>query len=287
MNPLDKEELKAFLKIIKNDMPLHTEITTKIKHLFSQGMPKNLMDYSVKIDNKFLNDNLHTIEEMEYRKKGITNDFKNYQHKYYDEYGILNHDLYFEHEGTIYPKLAGGSFFSQSFLSTSSASLNRTSSSTNGADLTTEASNASGNNIAGYIYAFHLSTGVIGHLYDRVAFRRELGTASGQLRYGSYDSQSSVPTNKMCDTGLFNSPANSSYVLQSVTEYALTTTENWTAILGDATGTTAPYFYYKFPVATSNNAYDLTNATTFVNPANAAWDATNYVLAFESKLVHS
>lgn len=280
MNPLDKEEFTEILKIIKNDMPIHTDTSVKIKCSFSQGMPKNLKEYSDKVDNKFLNNNLHTIEEMEYRKKGITNDFKNYQHKYYDESGILNHDLYFEHEGTTYPKLHGACGFIINPYIMKPATLN-------GADLTTEASNTSGNNLNGYIYAGLLSTGVIGHLYDRIAFRRELGTASGQLRYGSYDSQSSVATNKMCDTGLFNSPANSSYVLQSVTEYALTTTENWTAILGDATGTTAPYFYFKYPTATANNAYDQTSATTFFNPANAAWNATNYSLAFESKLVHS
>ena len=280
MNPLDKEEFTEILKIIKNDMPIHTDTSVKIKCSFSQGMPKNLKEYSDKVDNKFLNDNLHTIEEMEYRKKGITNDFKNYQHKYYDESGILNHDLYFEHEGTTYPKLHGAcGFIIDPYIMKPAV--------VNGADLTTEASNLSGNNLAGYIYAGLLSTGVIGHLYDRIAFRRELGTASGQLRYCSYDSQSSVATNKMCDTGLFNSPANSSYVLQSVTEFALTTTENWTAILGDATGTTAPYFYYKYPTATANNAYDLSSATTFFNPANAAWDGTNYALAFESKLVHS
>ena len=162
MNPLDKEELKAFLKIIKNDMPKHTDNTVKIKRSFSQGMPKSLKEYSDKVDNKFLNDNLHTIEEMEYRKKGVTNDFKNYQHKYYDESGILNHDLYFEHEGTTYPKLHGACGFIINPYIMKPATVN-------GAQIETGTSIGQSNFGGNYINLFKLpNTGFIATVYDRI-----------------------------------------------------------------------------------------------------------------------
>lgn len=191
MNPLDKEELKAFFKIIKKDMPIHTENTAKIKRLYSQGMPKNLMEYSNKVDNKFLNNNLHIIEEMESRKKGITDDFKNYQNKYYDESGILNHDLYFEHDNKIYSKISGGSFFNQSFLSTSFASLNR-SSKVLGAEVETDGTTSTPNNsTANFIDIGKCSNFVVNTWYDQTKFH--INVAAGNVRTCLYLDSSNTP----------------------------------------------------------------------------------------------
>ena len=275
MNPLDKEELKAFLKIIKNDMPLHTDTSAKIKCSFSQGMPKNLKEYSDKVDNKFLNDNLHTIEEMEYRKKGITDDFKNYQHKYYDESGILNHDLYFEHEGTIYPKLAGGSFFSQSFLSTSSASLNRTSSPTNGAEIETGTSIGQANFGMNRIELFPLpNTGVIGTLYNRIALY-EAGS-SGNRRIACYSG--STPTELLGESASF--AHETSYTFQSVTEFSLLATQNWVSALADTNNN-----YRYFSGASGIRKHKVFTFGAYPNPAGTGY--TDGTESAQMKIAHS
>ena len=275
MNPLDKEELKAFLKIIKNDMPKHTDNTVKIKRSFSQGMQKNLKEYSDKVDNKFLNDNLHTIEEMVYRKKGITNDFKEYQNKYYDESGILNHDLYFEHEGTIYPKLAGGSFFSQSFLSTSSASLNRTSSPTNGAEIETGTSIGQANFGMNRIELFPLpNTGVIGTLYNRIALY-EAGS-SGNRRIACYSG--STPTELLGESASF--AHETSYTFQSVTEFSLLATQNWVSALADTNNN-----YRYFSGASGIRKHKVFTFGAYPNPAGTGY--TDGTESAQMKIAHS
>lgn len=231
MNPLDKEELKAFFKTVKNDMPKHTDNTMRVKGVYSQGLPKNLQEYSTKINNKFLNDNLHIIEEMEYRRKGITDDFKNYQNKYYDESGILNHDLYFKHDDKIYAKISGGSYFNQNMLSFSHASVNRA---VNGAELSSGADEINnGTGSSGEIQANKaISLGIIGKLYDRIAL--SVTNSSGNIHEGVYD-DSTGPNVLLADTGSIACPASSSYAFQSVTEFSLTTTQIWLALEADNT----------------------------------------------------
>ena len=230
MNPLDKEELTEILKIIKNDMPVHTDRTAKIKHTQYKRFPKSLFQESIKIDNKFLNDNLHTIEEMEYRKKGITNNFKNYQNKYYDESGILNHDLYFKHEGTIYPKLHGAC----GFIIDPYRAVVR-----NGAELTSGSTTSIPANLTAYIYCSKLSIGIIGQYYDRVA--HNVFTAAGNIRMAVYQDNGgspSIPNTLYQQTSSAATTADFTYRL--LTEFALTTSQNWTAFQTDSS-TTAIY----------------------------------------------
>ena len=268
MNPLDKEELKAFLKIVEKDMPIHTDKIAKIKRSYSQGMPKNIKEYSDKVDNKFLNDNLHTIEEMEYRKKGITDDFKNYQHKYYDESGILNHDLYFKHDDKIYAKVSGGSFFNQNAISFSNASLNRK---VNGTQLTT-VDTVNSTNIAevSYILASQLSTsGTVGHYYDRITMN-VIGTPTGNVRMALYDNFTSSPKNLVVESS--SSAAVTSANVLSITESALTTTSSWLAFqasgsfVNNTSTTTPPSSGFRYYFA---QAYGV-----FTNPFSGATTST-------------
>ena len=218
MNPLDKEELKAFLKIIKKDMPIHTDDTVKIKCSYSQDMPKNLMDYSQKIDNEFLNDNLHTIEEMEFRKKGITNNFKNYQNKYYDKSGILNHDLYFEHENKIYAKISGACGFIINPYNFAPIAPPAPDLSTNYTDTT----------FAGVDHLImtgcKFSAGVIGDKYNRIKSR--LSTAAGNYKMGVYQQTSNVPSTLYNGTGSLTA-VNDNW--ESLTELTLVQTTVWGA----------------------------------------------------------
>lgn len=97
MNPLDSLELQAFMRNLNQEMPIHTETTAKIKRSYSQGMPKNLMEYSAHVDNKFLNQNLAIIEEIMHRnpKHPIPQWFRDYQVRHYAKFGILKGDQIF------------------------------------------------------------------------------------------------------------------------------------------------------------------------------------------------
>ena len=272
MNPLDKEELKAFLKIIKNDMPKHTDNTVKIKRSFSQGMPKSLKEYSDKVDNKFLNDNLHTIEEMEYRKKGVTNDFKNYQHKYYDESGILNHDLYFEHDGKIYPKVSGGSFFNQSMLSTSFASLNRTVK-ISGAEVETDGTTSNPNNSTeNFIDVAKCSVFVANTWYDQTKFH--INVAAGNVRTCIYLDSSNTPDVLGGESASLAAVANYT-TIYPVGECEILTTTGWIGHNCDsaslrwhywAAGGTYRHYVYPFTFGAFPNP--LTGDTAAANSAN-------------------
>ena len=96
-NPLDLQELQPFIRNMEKEMPIHTDNTAKIKRSYSQGMPKNFMDYSAFVDNHFLNDNLAIIEEMNHRdaKHPIPRWFREYQIKHFAKFGILNKDRFF------------------------------------------------------------------------------------------------------------------------------------------------------------------------------------------------
>ena len=242
MNPLDKEELKAFIKIVKDKMPIHTDKTASIPYPFSQGLPKNIMEISNKVDNKFLNDNLHTIEEMEYRKKGITNDFKNYQNKYYNESGILNHDLYFEHEGKIYPKVRGASFFSQNSLSFSNASLNRTTAGTEVFTTTTEiATGGVGLNADTLGASIFAGTPTSGGSYNQIALHNETYAHTANYRLGVAD-DNSAPNNiySGSDTGSIAIPTTAQYTYKPMTS-AITLTQSTAWAVWNVSGTCVIY----------------------------------------------
>ena len=276
MNPLDKEELKAFFKIIKKDMPIHTDTSVKIKCSFSQGMPKNLKEYSDKVDNKFLNNNLHTIEEMEYRKKGITNDFKNYQHKYYDESGILNHDLYFEHDNKIYAKVSGCQGFSIKNVGfTNKYQTAEVVPPVNGAQIETGTSIGQGNFGMNRIELFPLpNTGVIGTLYNRIALN-EAGSA-GNRRIACYSG--STPTELLGESASF--AHETSYTFQSVTEFSLLATQNWVSALADTNNN-----YRYFSGASGIRKHKVFTFGAYPNPAGTGY--TDGLESAQMKIAHS
>lgn len=266
MNPLDKEELKAFFKIIKNDMPLHTDNSMKIKMSYDMGFPKDIKEHSVKINNKFLNNNLHIIEEMEYRKKGITCDFKNYQNKHYDESGILNHDLYFKHDDKIYAKVSGGSFFNQNALSFSNASLNRIASS---AELETTSTDDNNISLASNGIDLYFVTGVIGTVYNQLAVKM-IGT-TGNVKIGCYaDNGSSAPSTLLADSG--SNASATGYTYRTVTEFTLTTAKTWLAVLfsnlNDGVDARVAANTKNYKVLGSFNLPSPINVSTYADDAN-------------------
>ena len=203
-------------------MPKHTDVTASIPRTQFASLPKNIMDFSEKVDNKFLNDNLHTIEEMEYRKKGITDVFRNYQNKYYADREILNHDLYFTHEGKTYPRVSGAQpMIIQPFRFTTPV---------NGADLVTNAGESGTSAIGGSPYVVIMNkvktVGTVGEYYDQVAIN--VTVAAGNLRLCVYKDNAGDPDARyVADTGSFAAAAD--YAWHSLTAFALTGTANWIA----------------------------------------------------------
>lgn len=271
MNPLDKEELKAFLQTIKKDIPIHTDDTVKIKSSFSQNMPKNLMDYSEKIDNEFLNNNLHTIEEMEFRKKGITNDFKNYQNKYYGESGILNHDLYFEHDNKIYSKVSGSGVLINPYRFTVAC--------TNGADITSGSTTSNTTGWSNQISGVKVSA-TANRCYNRIA--SNVQSAVGNQRLGCYDDgggTGNTATNLLSETA--SHVVVNGFNWQTVSEFTLPDTVEW-IVQNSSSGSNSLYY----GSGSTRLGYNPFTYGAFENPiVSESYPDTNYNLNL--KIGHS
>lgn len=283
MNPLDKSELSFVIRNMEKEMPMLTSQTAKIPNPYGY-FPKNLKEQADKVNEKYLNKHLAVIEEISYRYPNhlLPQWMKNYQNRYFK--ANIAHDGFFKNNinESGYTKNTRFMFDGNTFIQFGLE---------NGATLATPASTSSGSNLDVYIYAQAVAAGLIGQYYNEICFHRatNFGAGShGNLRYGVYDQQAGVPTNLMADTGLFSSdniPDNDFTTFKSVTQFALTTTANYTAILGDSGGTVYPTWFTGTPSPINTSAYKSTSATTFSNPGS--WDVTTYNSFFESKIAHT
>ena len=219
MNPLDNDEFEIFIEQMNRDMPLHTETSAKIKLNYSSCMPKSAVDLSQKVDNEFLNDNLHIIEEMEYRQKGITDNFRNYQNKQYGKSDILNHDLYFEHDGKIIAKVSGAQPFIMN-PSRFSAPC------THGTELSNgnTAAHSTGNH--NYFFACQVTGGASDLCYDEISVNCFDGTGDWVL--GAYTNVTGTPTTKIEQISAITT-FNTSFNYVSIPEFTNTSTLMWLA----------------------------------------------------------
>jgi hypothetical protein len=221
MNPLDTQELELFSQVIKNDLPLISNVSVKVKSNFSQSLPKNLKQYCDKVNNQFLNDNLHIIEEMEYRKKGITASFKDYQNRYYKKSEALDHDMYFKHEGKIISKVKGScGMLVNSFILFSPP--------VSGGELVSGGNaNHQTNWGGGYIWAQYTnSLGTVTNLYDQIALN--IYSGSGSYQMAVYSDTSLLPIDLLANTGTL--AGTSGFTYKPVTEFSLTTAGVWLAM---------------------------------------------------------
>ena len=289
MNPLDKEEFTEILKIIKNDMPHHTDETVKIKSTFSQGFPKNLMDYSVKIDNKFLNDYLAIIEEINHKDPNhcIPKAFQEYQNNIYGDKEILNHDNFFKaklHDSFFkyqdeygMPKnthyMRGTNIQNVGFLGSLTSKVF-------GATLE-RINDLENNSNANTIICTSLPSGTAGQYYNQLTIKS--GTTnggSGNIRLGLYDDISLVPTNLAIETGSITAPANNDYTPQSVTEFQLPTNNTWFAHNESATWT------YRNAGINGTRRYKIFTFGAFQNPVTSL-TAADAVYPSYCKISHS
>ena len=235
MNPLDNEEFTKLLQTIKKDMPIHTDTTAKIKCSFSQGMPKNLMNYSRKIDNEFLNSNLAIIEEISHRdsKHWIPKWFKQYQKKIYGDSEILNHDNFFKatlhdiwrecyEKGIPFPKISGSmrsmSIQNVAFLAPKSIVVT---------EIETDGSTGTAtNSSASQLEAGKCTVFASGGLYNQMKIK--LATAAGNTRVALYSDSASVPSTLLSESSSLTAVAG--YTTNyAITEVQVNSTTAWMA----------------------------------------------------------
>lgn len=240
------------MRNLNDEMPIHTERTVSIpKNQYSQ-FPKSLMDYSVKVNNKFLNDNLAVIEEIQHKdnKNQIPQWFRNYQKKVYQDSEILNHDNFFK--SNLYGDVFKGGFDSYGLPKNSRYYSGMTVKdvgfvgslqvpAVNGATLLcNDAAATTGGNSAGGIFCCRTdsSDGTVGELYDQIAQAHSSNV--GNYRLACYDDSSGVNA-ILGETG--SQSADSAYTWLSVTEFALTTAIVWVGMqVENSGGTCVPYY---------------------------------------------
>lgn len=231
---MDKYDIPFLFKSINDEMPKITEKTAKVKHSYSQRMPKNLSEYMGVINEKFLDNSLATIEDysLKFPDNELTQWFKDYQNRYFNSVLLKDSFLRIDDDGNF------GTIRNYRPMSIQNVGfLGSLTNKVKGADLTAGGTTNNSTSLVGLLNAIKLTTlGTIGHYYDRVAF--DWNAAAGNERVGVYD-DSSNPTNLMAES---TSSANATgFGWKSVTEFALTTTQNWAAMCADNASASAKY----------------------------------------------
>lgn len=233
------DDIPFIVRDLNNEMPVHTSKTTKVPTSYFTGLPKNLMEHSTKMDNKFLNNHLAEIEEVYHRfPKMHSRMFEEYQIRKYLNRDILNHDGFFSsekvkdyiatHKGsmvrgasqvkleydinTLHPPVGGGC--------------------TSGSDVEVGGTDLQAGVAANFVLAIPITL-VNVRCYDRLAINMD--TTSNNNRLGLYDEVSSLPENLMAESG---SNANDlSFTWHSTSEWTTSQTAHWIGLLFDVTST--------------------------------------------------
>ena len=283
VNPTDPQEFAVFLRKLDDEMPIHTHNFAKIKA--TQGfLPKEVMPFSAKVDNKFLNNYLATIDEINHRKpnNAFVNWFRKYQLFHYSKHGILNHDGFFNSRlGNIgFIKTKGATFFQLPFTGTVLGFGSIVDSKVFGATLETANTGSSASDYANDHLLINklVPTGNIGEYYDRVA--ATVVTQAGNINMGFYDDVAGTPTNRLAQTGSISCPA-AGYVWQSLTETAITTAQVWAAMNHDSA--TARFTRW----AQTLGDLKFNQPQTSVALANPTPSLTNNASIFQMKIGHS
>jgi len=227
-------DIPFIVRDIKNEMPFHNDIIGKIPYTF-KPMPKNIMDESHKVDNKFLNNHLCEIEEAVDKKLMDKTSFVNQQIKYHEKSGILNHDNFFHCDLATGTPISNDNFRHAPFLVNPymvSAPANY------GAELDTTDTGTGGQAANQLLCSKTGSDGIAGYLYNRIAYRNASwsGGGTGEIFLGVYSQVSSVPASLTSTTAELTTSA-PDYSWQSLTEFALETNEVWLAVNRNKAGT--------------------------------------------------
>lgn len=231
MNALDQiQDLYEKLPM----MPIHTDVSVKIPRSYSQGLPKNLMDYSTEKMEDFINPTLSIIEEIGHRDKSSTIPkwFLNYYMRYYRGRNLLKGDSYFQ------SRMRDGyrKHLNPNFAEIREVGLGRMGSLTGsfvnfgkllGTLVEVDGSGTSTNSgSANALYAGICTTATNQAYYDYMNF--SITSAAGNVRVGVYDNNSTLPNNLLSQSSSTVAVAN--YTTNySITEFQATATTLWFA----------------------------------------------------------
>lgn len=257
MNPLDPFELETFQDRLDKTMPFIHEKNARVFQVYGQ-LPKNFKDKFDHDYNRFLNYESHILYEIAHRK-AITKE-------YVEEW--IRH-----HEGK--PMVKGASLpwsgINVGFCSPSTTKVN-------GAVIETVPTQNDGTqNYKNFVGLFKCpNTGVIGTFYNQIAGNSN--TTTGNYHIGAYDDNGN-PNNLLADSGSLTVP--SGYTYTSVTEFSLTSTQNWLSVITDGLNT----WFSHFPDTSGNQRYKTQTYGALPNPAGSGY--TNDVVVAQFKMGHT
>tara|TARA_R110000803_G_scaffold90199_1_gene157512 strand:- start:38 stop:856 length:819 start_codon:yes stop_codon:yes gene_type:complete len=227
---LDKYDISFLINNIDKKMPQHSTEIHKIPTSYDTPFPKKFMEFSHKVDNKFLNDHQSEIEEAD-NNNFLSKSFKNWYHKqqnYHKEQ--KNHDGFFTKLKNCIEAdmkcstLACGFIISPFRFKLPAVNGQELVTATGGTDV-----GSFGNN---NIQCFRLPSGDLTDLYDQVALN--IAASSGSVKLSVYDDSSGEPEN-LYSTEVENASA-TGYTYRSLTEFGLNTVQNWAAFNNTANG---------------------------------------------------
>lgn len=250
-------------------MPRHTDKTMRIKHDYSQPLPKSLSEYSDIVNEKFKDNHLAEIEEAD-NMNFLTNKFKIWFHnqqKYHSN--IKNKDGFFTKLKNYVEMDMKSSILACGFIINPymfGGLIGTTLTCGNGS------SGTSAFNV-GEIYCQKPNTGtyVVGSLYNQIAL--SCGNSTGNMKQGVYDDSGSNPNNLLAQ--ITSRPLDSAFTLQSITEFTLTTNPIWIAASIDNASST---FYYQDYGSNDARRKAATYATNFLNPVGAGLSSNSAII---------
>lgn len=261
---MNSSDIPFIIKDIKNEMPVHTENTGKIPSTY-ESLPKNFMDKSHKVDNKFLNNHLSEIEEAADKKLMQKNSFIQQQVKYHKESGILNHDNFFHCDLATGTPISNDKFHHSNFLIDP---FSFTAPCLDGVEVQVPGVSATTLSAANTLYGAKINGAQADRCYDEIAI--SVDTASGLNYMGNYTDNGGVPDALIASTGSIAMA--SGYTYKSVPEWTQDGTTNvWCGyIVNNATAKIDNLNYnvvpYNFRRYTGTVTYELPNP---FNPINS------------------
>jgi len=273
MNANDTDEFKILLNSIYKNMPLHTENTFKIKHSFSQRIPKNMMEYSRKINNKFLNETLSIIEDI--KNKDFKNWFRIYQNKTYSDSDILKHDGFFKKSSATINKiikkdyssniLACGFLINPSWFTVGSQPQSEILG-------VTQDSNNLGTGQSGDIFGVKSqSSATINNYFTQIAVR--VNTAAGSISAGIYSDSSGSPdtllgniavTTTLSGYNYYNLQSNATVTTATTWGFCRTNSNSTNFGGGTVSSTDGAYAITSWPFGSPNASWGTSGSRTAV-----------------------
>ena len=221
-------------------MPVHTENTGKIPSTY-ESLPKNFMDKSHKVDNKFLNNHLGEIEEAVDKKLMDKNSFIHQQVKYHKESGILNHDNFFHCDLATGTPISNDKFHHSNFLIDP---YRATTPCLDGVEVQVAGSDSGTLIAANTLYAAKIIAAQADRCYDSIAI--SVDTASGENYMGNYTDNGGDPDALIASTGSIAMA--SGYTYKPVTEWTQDGTTNvWCGYIVNNATANIENLNYDFP----------------------------------------